>query len=230
MLDILARQASDLLERTIREESLRKTVDVLQEAQELHQLLTAELNHRVKNLFAMVTAITSQTLKGSGDQGRVQTLQQRLLALSSAHDILLQSSWQSAQLGDVVTAAVQGAGVSGRVKIDGPNTTIGSKASLNVALIIHELTTNALKHGSLSVGMGMVDVSWRIDTCSDGEILRLTWRESKGPEVVAPTGKGFGSRLISAGLGGSSGVVTAFNRTGLVCEISAPLRELQGAE
>lgn len=230
MLDILARQAADLLERTIREEALKQTVAELQDAQELQDLLTGELNHRVKNLFAMVYAVTSQTLKGSSDQLRVQTLQQRLLALSSAHTILLNSSWQSALIGDVINASVQGAGMSGRIRISGPDVLIGSKASLNVALIIHELTTNALKHGSLSTGMGLVDATWRLEDTPDGVMLRLTWRESKGPEVVPPTGKGFGSRLISGGLGGSSGVITAFNSTGLVCEISSPLAELQGAE
>lgn len=237
LLDIIARQAADLLERTIREkrlrereEELQQTISVLRETEELQKVLTGELAHRVKNLFAMVTAITSQSLRGSSDHLRVQTLQKRLMALSSAHDILLQSSWQSAPLGDVINAAVNGAGVSGRIRINGPDIDIGSKAALHVALLIHELTTNALKHGSLSVGAGRVDLSWRVDDTADGDVLRLNWRESKGPEVVKPTSSGFGSRLISAGLGGSGGVAVAYGSAGLVCEISAPLNELQGAE
>jgi len=234
LLDILARQAADLLERTIAEEALRgrekelqQTVAALRETEELQKVLTAELGHRVKNLFAMVTAITSHTMRGSSDQLRVQTLQERLMALSSAHDILLQSSWKAAPLIDVVTAAVDGAGVSGRIRVKGPQTTIGSKAALNVALLLHELTTNALKHGSLSVGAGQVDLTWRIEAGADSEMLRLTWRESRGPEVIKPVSTGFGSRLISAGLSGSGGVIVAYNPTGLVCEISAPLDELQ---
>lgn len=234
LLDIVARQAADLLERTIAEDALRErerqlqaSVAALEETQELQALLTAELGHRVKNLFAMVTAITTQTLRGSSDQVRVQTLQERLMALSSAHDILLQSSWKAALLADVASAAVKSAGVAGRIRLDGPKVEIGSKAALNVALLLHELTTNALKHGSLSVGSGAVDLSWRVEQAGAEEILRMTWRETKGPEVTKPERVGFGSRLISAGLSGSGGVVVAYSSTGLMCEISAPLHELR---
>jgi len=237
LLDILARQAADLLERTIAEEALRErekeleaSVSALRETQELQKLLAGELGHRVKNLFAMVTAITSHTLRGSSDQARVQTLQQRLMALSSAHDILLQSNWTAAVLGDVAAAAANAAGVAGRIRIEGPDVEIGSKAALNVALILHELTTNALKHGSLSVGGGSVDLCWRVEGKGAEEILRLTWRETKGPVVAQPERRGFGSKLISAGLGGSGDVVIAYNSSGLMCEISAQLGELQGAK
>ncbi|SFB39721.1 Two-component sensor histidine kinase, contains HisKA and HATPase domains [Rhizobium sp. NFR07] len=237
LLDILARQAADLLERTIAEEALRErereleaSVAALRETQELQKLLAGELGHRVKNLFAMVTAIASHTLRGSSDQVRVQTLQQRLMALSSAHDILLQSNWAAALLGDVAAAAANGAGVAGRIRIEGPDVEIGSKAALNVALLLHELTTNALKHGSLSVGGGSVDLTWRVEGKGIDEMLRMTWRETKGPVVVKPERSGFGSKLISAGLSGSGGVVIAYNSTGLMCEISAQVSELQGAE
>ncbi|KRB50774.1 hypothetical protein ASE04_12685 [Rhizobium sp. Root708] len=237
LLDILARQAADLLERTIADEALRErekaleaSVAKLREMQELQKLLSGELGHRAKNLFAMVAAITSHTLRGLNDQARVQTLQQRLMALSSANDILLQSNWKAALLGDVAAAAVKGAGVAGRIRIEGPDVEIGSKAALNVALLLHELTTNALKHGSLSVGGGSVDLTWRVEGTGHHEVLRLTWRETKGPAVVKPERQGFGSRLISAGLSGSGDVIVAYSSTGLMCEISAHLNELQGAE
>lgn len=233
LLDILARQAADILDRTIREDALRErerelqeTVAVLRATEAQQRVLTGELAHRVKNLFAMVTAITSHSMRGSNDQQRVQNLQQRLFALSSAHDLLLQANWQSAMLGEVASAAVNGAGVLGRVHLDGPDVAMGSKAALSLALLLHELTTNALKYGSLSLGAGRVDLGWRVE----GDVLRVTWRESRGPEVVVPSGAGFGSRLINAGLGGSGGVVVAYNRSGLVCEISAPLSELSGDE
>lgn len=237
MLDILARQAADLLERTIAEELLRAREQKLEianasllEKEELQQLLTGELEHRVKNLFSMVNAIASHTLRGSTDQLRVQTLQQRLNALSSAHDLLLKSSWQAALLKDVAVAAVNSAGVSGRVRIDGPAVEVGSKAGLNVALLVHELATNALKHGSLSVGSGQVDLTWHTDSSDNKELLRLTWRETKGPQVVEPSGTGFGSRLISAGLNGSGTVDMKYHPSGLVCEIAASVADLKGAE
>ncbi|NTJ43689.1 GAF domain-containing protein [Agrobacterium larrymoorei] len=237
MLDILARQAADLLERTIAEKALRERekelenkVSELRAAQDLQKLLANELGHRVKNLFAMVSAVVSQTLRGSSEHLRTQTLQQRLIALSSAHDILLQSNWQSSQLADVATAAINGTGVSGRVRIDGPSVFLGSKAALSLALVLHELTTNALKYGSLSVGGGYVDFTWRLDTSVDGDLLRLLWRETKGPEVIQPSTKGFGSKLISAGLNGLGGVIVVYDKAGLFCEMSASVSQLQGAE
>lgn len=236
LLDIIARQAADLLERTLADEKLRErekeleaSVAALRESQELQHLLTAELGHRVKNLFAMVSAITSSTFRGSNEQARVHTLRERLTALSSAHDILLQSDWKAAALADVAAEAARSAGVSGRIRVSGPDVEIGSRAALNLALLLHELTTNALKHGSLSVGGGCVDLAWRLEETSDGEALRLTWRESKGPEVSKPERTGFGSKLISAGLSGSGGTVIAYNPAGLMCEVTALLRDLQAS-
>lgn len=237
MLDILARQAADLLERTIaekaileREKELENKVCELKAAQDLQKLLTNELGHRVKNLFAMVSAVVSQTLRGSNEHLLTQTLQQRLIALSSAHDILLQSNWQSSQLADVANAAINGAGVVGRIRVSGPSVELGSKAALSLALVLHELTTNALKYGSLSVGGGCVDLIWRVDTIGGDDVLRLSWRETKGPEVVQPSTKGFGSKLVSAGLNGLGGVIVVYDRAGLFCEMSAPVIQLQGAE
>ncbi|WEK06036.1 MAG: HWE histidine kinase domain-containing protein [Candidatus Devosia phytovorans] len=237
LLDILSRQAADLMDRTLADEALRDrekqleaSVSALREKEQLQDILANELGHRVKNLFAMVSAIASFTLRGSSDQARALVLQQRLLALSSAHEILLQSDWSSAAIADVVTGAANNAGVSGRIQVNGPETLIGSKAALSLALLVHELATNALKHGSLSVGGGSVDFSWRVEPSDGKDQLRLTWRELKGPEVVPPTEKGFGSKLISAGLSGSGGVIVSYHPTGLMCEISAPLEDLQGAE
>lgn len=237
LLDILARQAADLLDRTLADEALRerereleKTVEALRETQQLQEVLTSELGHRVKNLFAMVSAITTHTMRGSSDRFRAQTLQQRLTALSSAHDILMQSSWKPAPLKDVALAAVANAGIKDRVQIDGPNVTLGSKAALSLALLIHELATNALKYGSLSLGAGLVELAWRIDGAANAETLSLTWTETKGPRVEPPTETGFGSRLINAGIAGLGDVILAYKPTGLECQMRAQLRDLQSSE
>jgi two-component sensor histidine kinase len=157
-------------------------------------------------------------------------LQQRIIALSSAHDIFLQSKWQSSLFADIATATINGTGVCGRIRMDGPAVQLGSKAALSLALVLHELTTNALKYGSLSAGGGYVDLTWRVETAGGDEVLRLAWRESNGPEVVQPASKGFGSKLVSAGLNGLGGVFVVYDRSGLFCEMSAPVSKLQGAE
>lgn len=114
-----------------------------------------------------------------------QALMQRLMALSSTHDTLLHPSWQSTHLEGETTAAINGASVSERVRISGPESANGSKAALSVALGLHKLTTNALKHGSFSVEPGLVDVSCWIKPTEDGDVLRLSWQGSKGPTVKA---------------------------------------------
>lgn len=234
LLDILARQAADLLERTIADEALRAreqelelAVTALRETETLQRMLSSELNHRVKNLFAMVMAITSQTLRTSSDQPQAQALQKRLFTLGTAHDILLQSSWEAAPLGEVAAAAVNSAGVTGRVFADGPPIRINFKSALQTALLIHELATNALKHGSLSVPAGFVELSWTLENNGKGNLVRLTWQEAGGPEISKPSGEGFGSKLINAGLTGSGNVHMSFDRHGLRCEMSATLADLQ---
>ena len=89
---------------------------------------------------------------------------------------------------------------------------------------------NALKYGSLSLGVGFVDLDWRVEGPAGTETLHVSWRETKGPKVERPTGSGFGSRLIGAGISSSGNVEITYDPAGLVCEISAPLDDLRRSE
>jgi len=186
--------------------------------------LMHELNHRVKNTLASVQSIAHLTLRGgrSPDQVRDQ-LTARLIALAGAHDILTRENWEAAELAEVVAAATEPYdAANSRFQIQGPPVRIAPKVAVAMALALHELVTNAVKHGALSVDGGLVTIAWRLEP---GEILVLDWRETGGPPVVPPARSGFGMRLLQQGLmtefGGQARL--AFEPVGLTCRIEAPL-------
>ena len=193
-------------------------------AEEHLQLMINELNHRVKNTLAIVQAIAHQTLRGATAESRA-ALDGRLMALSSAHNLLTRETWEAADLSGVVNEALDACnGESGRFHCEGPHVRLEPKTAVTIAMALHELCTNATKYGALSNAEGRVSVTWRVEP--DGEPrLRLTWRESGGPPVSPPERRGFGSRMIERALAAElqGQVRLDFRPEGLVCEIDAPL-------
>lgn len=191
------------------------------------RLLNNELSHRIKNLFAMVQAISLQTLRPIKQHDEVRSLQERLLALSGAHDILLRNNWIEASVIEVITAALDALGVSEQVETEGPDITIGSKAALSMALLLHELGTNAVKYGALSTPQGRIDLRWAIEAKDDVQLFCLRWMESGGPTIEAPPVKGgFGTRLLSTGLTGTGGLTLDYKRGGLEATLASPIKEM----
>jgi PAS domain S-box-containing protein len=193
------------------------------DAEALQQVLNLELSHRMKNTLAMVQAIAKQTLRSVPDQNPVETFKARLQALSSAHMSLLQRNWDSANMADILQSVLQAFGGADRFDIAGPAINLGARATLSMSLLLHELSTNALKYGALSAPGGRVSVTW--DLMNDH--LLLKWRESGGPAAAAPEKTGFGSRLIGMGLIGTGGVDLRYLPTGLEADFSAPLAQVQ---
>lgn len=198
------------------------------QAEDLQRLLNRELSHRMKNTLAMVQAITSQTLRKAVDiEAARDALLARLFALGKAHDLLLSGETESAEIRDVIAnaLAIHDDGLPGRFRLTGPSLLAGPKAALALALMMHELGTNAAKYGALSVPDGKVDVEWSIDKVPADPMVRLIWSERNGPPVTAPTISGFGSRLIERGLAGAvdGEVVIDYDRAGVVCRVIAPL-------
>jgi two-component sensor histidine kinase len=193
-------------------------------AEEHLHLMVNELNHRVKNTLAIVQAIAHQTLRGAPPEART-ALDGRLMALSSAHNLLTAESWEATDLAAVVHEALDGcSGDSDRFQCEGPHVRLEPKTAVTIAMALHELCTNATKYGALSNPEGRVSVTWRVE---DGGAprLRLTWRERGGPPVSPPERRGFGSRMIERALAAElQGTVRLdFDPEGLVCEIDAPL-------
>lgn len=185
-------------------------------------LVNQELGHRLKNTLALVQAIASQTLRGAAEPSAIESFSHRLSALGHAHDILLQQDWASASLREVIGHSLEPHDPGGQIRREGPDLAIGSRAAVALSLMLHELATNAAKYGALSVAHGCVRLSWTID----GEHLDLRWHETDGPRVRAPTGKGFGSRLIAMGLGRSSKVEPRYEADGLKLEMRTLIAEL----
>ena len=166
-----------------------------QKAHEKQELLIAELNHRVRNILSLIRGLLSQTRDNARSVDEfIATLESRVHALARAHDQITADRWAPARLQDLIE--VEAGAYLGerrdRVKQTGPNVLLTPTAFTVLALVIHELLTNAAKYGALSDG-GTVAIDWRVD--ADGSLL-LDWNESGGPAVVAPTRRGFGSTVI----------------------------------
>ncbi|WP_447679393.1 sensor histidine kinase [Methylobacterium mesophilicum] len=191
-------------------------------------LLMQELSHRMKNTLAMVQAVAAQTLRNAGSlEAAGEALAARLLALAQAHDVLLQGSFAAASLVGLVEGAVSlhGDGVAGRFRVEGEDLTLGPRHGMVLALMLHELGTNAAKYGALSVPTGQVLIAWEIAGSGDGATLRFRWEEVGGPPVEPPTQTGFGTRLIARSLAHSFGGTArlTYPPTGAVLTFEAPL-------
>lgn len=193
-------------------------------AQRQRELLNQELSHRLRNTIAMVQAIATQTLKNVTEQDAVSALQQRMVVMGQAHDILLRQEWAAASLRNIIQQTLAPIDGNAQISYEGSDLVVGPKAVLTISLTLHELATNAFKYGALSTSTGRVLVSWLVR----GDEFRLHWRETGGPEVAEPTKKGFGSRLIDMGFGGGT-VEKRFNPSGLEVDIVTPLRNLTEA-
>ncbi|MET3901442.1 two-component sensor histidine kinase [Devosia sp. UYZn731] len=207
--------------------SISRDITELTDTQKRHDLLAAELHHRIKNTITMVSAIATQTFKGDDIADRRTTFQARIQALSTAQDVLISKTWQSAPIQTVVESALTPhLSNENRFTIAGEHLELTARQSLSIALAVHELATNAAKYGALSVAGGEVDIHWSTDQVDEtgDRIFKFTWKENGGPVVAMPTTKGFGSRLIARVLGADFGgtVDVDYKPAGVVCILRAP--------
>jgi signal transduction histidine kinase len=215
--ELLARVRANLQSARIRKQAERH-----------RELLVNELNHRVKNTLAAVQSLAMQTLRNAPnlDDGR-RAFDARLIALSKAHDILVRENWEAAGLREIVAEALAAHGgvAEPRLQFDGPDIRLRPKVAVALSMALHELATNAAKYGALSNQTGHVAIAWTIGQ----PLFQLRWTEAGGPPVVAPRRRGFGSRLIEQGLSHEFGgqVDLAFETSGVICTIRAPLDEVR---
>ncbi|MGO8039609.1 CheR family methyltransferase [Rhizobium leguminosarum] len=176
-------------------------VDVtgLTQAEAHHRVLIAELNHRVKNMLAVVTAIAEQTYKSSPEPGKFkQAFLARIHAMARSYELLSRENWTEASVRELVLQEVAPFG-DGRVLLHVPNVHLKPRPALSLGMVIHELVTNAAKYGALSVPAGHVDIAWA--QSDEGRHMRLDWREQNGPPVEAPTHRGLGLKLVEREVG-----------------------------
>ncbi|MES2700528.1 MAG: HWE histidine kinase domain-containing protein [Pseudomonadota bacterium] len=192
------------------------------EARQDLELANHELAHRLKNSLAIVRAIASQTLRKTTEPGAFESFESRLVALDHAHTVLLQQDWSTGSLRKAVLDSLVPNADLGRITLAGEDAEIGSKTSMALSMMLHELATNAVKYGALSNDTGQVAIAW---TVTDTDFT-IEWRETGGPPVQKPERTGFGTRLIRRGLGGASQGHTAFDPAGVIFTLVMPVDEL----
>jgi PAS domain S-box-containing protein len=191
---------------------------------EMHtQVLLRELEHRVHNVLARIQIVIERGAEGQSSLHEYrQSLLARIQSMMHAHQLLQRSNWSGATVTDLIADQLKPYATSHNNRIEGSEILLNPDATQAVSMVIHELTTNAVKHGALSVPEGHITVSWKREP-ERGIVLR--WIEQDGPEVKAPQREGYGTRLIRELLkfefGGT--VEHRFSPGGVTCEISLPL-------
>jgi two-component sensor histidine kinase len=209
--------------------ALRLATQLLR-AETNRELLIHELNHRVKNTLATLQGIVASTLRTnlSAQEAR-KAIDERIMAFARAHDILAEERWENVDLRDLLNRVVDAyrTGQQDRIELLGPALKITPRAAVTLAMVVNEMTTNAVKYGALSSMQGQVRLEWRT-LPTEHPKLEICWTESEGPAVDEPTRRGFGSILIEQSvvheLAGT--VQKNFASRGLVCTITIPLDRL----
>lgn len=198
--------------------------------EEARRALSLEINHRTKNLLAVVEAVVRQTAAHGSPEDFVRRISQRLRALAANQDLLVEGSWRGAEMGDLVRAQLAHVDelIGSRVRLDGDRLVLTPAAAQALGMAFHELATNALKYGALSDERGEVSIAWRIEAVGEEPELSVSWTESGGPAVAPPGRAGFGTTIIERITGQSLGgvVVMTYAPSGLVWELRAPAAPL----
>ena len=200
--------------------------------EEREKLILNEMNHRAKNVLAVVQVLARQTAKRNPDD-YVAQLEARIAGLSASHNVLVQNSWHDVPFEELIRSQLGHFEhmFGKRIVISGPPTKIKATAAQGFGLALHELSTNAAKYGALSSEGGRIAIAWDEIDGTEGRNLKLTWIESGGPEVVAPASSGFGSFMIEKSLASQFGckVDLQFDPKGLRCEFLVPAKQVISA-
>jgi PAS domain S-box-containing protein len=196
--------------------------------QEQQQLLLHELDHRVKNVLASVRALAALTLRDTPNAKQFRdAFEGRLDALARTHALLTGNNWQAASLRALAqeVLAPYRAAAGDRLVIAGPECSLTPEIASTLGLALHELATNAGKHGALSRPSGRVEIGWAVEETVATPRLRVTWQERGGPPVSPPARRGFGSKMIERTLASQLGgaVQLRFLRQGVRCVMQIPL-------
>jgi PAS domain S-box-containing protein len=206
--------------------SIARDITERRNAEARQMLLVRELQHRTKNMLAVVQSIVTNTLtSGRSADGAREAIVGRLQAIARAQEFVASGQSGGAPLRELVEGQL--ATFAARAKIDGPPVFAGAPFAQMFALVIHELATNAAKYGSLSVPHGHVVITWEVRDGSSEPQMAFSWLERNGPPVATPTHQGFGSRLISAALASTPRIT--FNPEGFEYTVQVPLLDVTRA-
>lgn len=199
-------------------------------AEENTKLLMREVNHRSKNLLAVVQSIAHQMARDTDPEVFASRFSERLTGLASCHDLLVHSQWKGVDLRALVLSQMPHCAslLGERLHISGPPLRVAASAAQNLGLAIHELATNAAKHGAWANDRGEVTIAWALSRTPDAERLKLSWTESMGPPVAAPGRKGLGSHILTRLLrhAFNAEVTLELRADGLGWSLDAPAKNL----
>lgn len=195
-------------------ETMRRTLVQLEAQAKVQQTLTGELRHRVKNVLAVVQGLAVMTSRNTDPKQFREAFSGRLAALAKATDLISVDDFATCRMPALVEEAIGPFRNDGNFSLEGPPCRLPRGCCVPTVLALHELSTNALKHGALSMPGGRVSIAWR----NDGGTLVLSWIESGGPPVAEPTRKGMGSRLLVK-QPGLDGVELRFEPDGFQCHL-----------
>jgi len=227
-LEETARAEFDTAGRFERLKGLTVDITARKRAEERQDLLIAELDHRVKNVLARVAAVITATRHGRSSMDEfVKALDGRIHSMGAAQSLLSGSRWHGVGLTELVRHQLAPYTTDANTTISGPDVVLSAEMTQTMALVFHELVTNAAKYGSLSVPDGRISVTWERlpGNAHAPESVLILWREISGPPVTAPSRSGFGTRLIRDlvphELDGKVDLV--FASDGVCCKIAVPL-------
>ena len=222
-LEVNSKLMLDALGQPIGIHSIARDITERRDGEARQALLVRELQHRTKNILAVVQSIVLNTLTPSSSvEAARDAIVGRLQAIARAQEFVASGKAGGAPLRELVEGQL--ATFAGRAKIQGPPIFAGAPFAQMFALVIHELATNAAKYGSLSQRDGQVMVRWSVEDKPPEPVLVLTWTERGGPPAVAPTHQGFGTRLIQAALGGTPRI--EFGDKGFEYTVEVPLADV----
>lgn len=223
-LQVMARATASALESG-------RLHDNLVDSRQHGAFLLQELDHRVKNTLAIVQSISRQTLRASpSPDAFAEVFENRILALSQAHELLTRRAWGRAGFHEILGKALApfSPDLADRFDVIGPAVTFSAETSVSVHMTLHELAVNAAKYGALSTPEGRVVIRWSVDEAATPPMLSLTWREVGGPPLAAPPERrGFGVQMIERGMARDLGGKAALDFTpeGVVYTLRAPLSQ-----
>ncbi|MCU0953234.1 MAG: PAS domain-containing protein [Hyphomicrobium sp.] len=200
------------------------------QAEERDRILTAEVNHRAKNLLAVVQSVALQTARIDDPRAFAQNFSDRLSGLAASHDLLVQSHWSGVDIAELLRSQLSHFAdlIGNRILLSGPPAELNASAAQIVGMAAHELATNASKHGALSSPKGCVRVTWNVETADGLPRFKMQWMETNGPPVTPPNRRGFGHSILvdMAEYSLSAEVNLSYPQTGLLWQLSAHAKEV----
>lgn len=210
--------------------SAQRDVTERRRVEDRRNLMVAELHHRVRNTLATVKAVLEATLDASADPDEFrQAFSDRIASLAKTHALITADEDQAVSFEDLLRSELEAYEASGRprVSLRGPHVLLVSEQAVSLGMTLHELTVNAIRHGSLRDPNGRLEVRWSVEEGPTERILHWTWDEHDGPPVALPTQEGFGMELLRRLLTYQIGarVDLAFDPDGLRVTAAVPLGE-----